>query len=55
MNDALTIKEMADVLSKISGKTVQTNSMTEEYFFSEEFKKTVGEELWSNWKLFYDG
>lgn len=55
VNDSLSIKEMADVLAKISGKTVKTNSMTKEYFLSDDFKKSVGEELWSNWKLFYDG
>jgi hypothetical protein len=55
INDNKTIGEMAEILSKMSGKTVNTNQIPEQYFLSDDFKKTLGAELWSNWKLFYDG
>lgn len=55
MTDAPTVAEMAAALSRVSGKTVKTNSMPKEYFFSDDFKKQLGQELWDQMKLFVDG
>ncbi|OCF36608.1 hypothetical protein I317_00653 [Kwoniella heveanensis CBS 569] len=50
----LTIAEMADVLSKISGKKVVTNSLNNDAFYSDGLKQALGQELWDNWKLFVE-
>jgi hypothetical protein len=55
VTDALSVKEMADTLSRISGKTVKTKEIPDQYFLSDDFQKAIGQELWDNWKLFYDG
>lgn len=46
---------MAATMSRVSGKTVKTNAMPKEYFFSDDFKKQLGHELWDQMKLFVDG
>ena len=55
VTDAPTVAEMAAALSRVSGKTVKTNSMPKEYFFSDDFRKQLGQELWDQMKLFVDG
>ncbi|WWD01150.1 hypothetical protein V866_008089 [Kwoniella sp. B9012] len=47
-----TISEMAQILSEISGKKVDTLHLTKEAFNSEGMKKQLGEEMWKNWDLF---
>lgn len=51
--DIITVKEMADQLSAVSGKTVKTNGLPVEVFKSKDFQKKVGQELWDNMDLFY--
>ncbi|KAK6903178.1 hypothetical protein I203_108442 [Kwoniella mangroviensis CBS 8507] len=47
-----TISEIAQILSEISGKKVDTLHLTKEAFSSEGMKKQLGEEYWRNWDLF---
>lgn len=51
--DIITVKEMTEQLSAVSGKTVKTNGLPVEVFKSEDFQKKVGQELWDNMDLFY--
>ncbi|WVQ78563.1 hypothetical protein IAT38_000649 [Cryptococcus sp. DSM 104549] len=53
--DVVTIQQMADTLSAVSGKKVKTSGLTERVFKSQEYKDKIGEELWENWDLFYRG
>jgi hypothetical protein len=55
VTDAPSVAEMAATMSRVSGKTVKTNAMPKEYFFSDDFKKQLGHELWDQMKLFVDG
>ncbi|WVF72003.1 hypothetical protein IAT40_006814 [Kwoniella sp. CBS 6097] len=48
----LTISQMADVLSKLSGKKVVTNGLNKEAFDSDGLKQALGQEMWDNWNLF---
>ena len=50
--EVLSVGEMAQVLSRLSGKTVKTLGLSKEAFESEGFKKQLGQELWDNWRLF---
>ncbi|WWC72314.1 uncharacterized protein I206_106276 [Kwoniella pini CBS 10737] len=52
---SLTIREMADVLSKIGGVQVSTLGVSKSYFYSNENKNSVGEELWLALKLIVEG
>ncbi|WWC60886.1 uncharacterized protein I303_103462 [Kwoniella dejecticola CBS 10117] len=49
-----TTAEMAQILSEISGKKVDTLHLTKEYFNSEAMKKQLGDEMWHNWDLFIE-
>ncbi|WVQ98913.1 hypothetical protein IAU59_006044 [Kwoniella sp. CBS 9459] len=50
----LTVSEMAEVLSKLSGKKVVTNQLNNDAFYSDGLKQALGQELWDNWKLFVE-
>ncbi|KIR28789.1 hypothetical protein I307_03044 [Cryptococcus deuterogattii 99/473] len=51
--DVITVKEMAEQLSAVSGKTVKSNGLSVEVFKSEDFQGKIGKELWDNMDLFY--
>jgi hypothetical protein len=55
VTDVISIADMAQTLSELSGKKVTTLHLTKEAFNNAGFKEKIGEELWDNWNLFYQG
>ncbi|WWC69237.1 uncharacterized protein I206_103174 [Kwoniella pini CBS 10737] len=49
-----TTAELAQILSEISGKKVDTLHLSKEYFQSDAMKKELGDEMWHNWDLFIE-
>lgn len=46
---------MAAKLSKLSGKNVKSNGVSNETYESQGFIDKVGKELWDNFSVFYKG
>jgi hypothetical protein len=53
--DRLTPVEMAEIISKVGGKPVNTLHITLEQFYSPEFKKQVTEPIWANFRAYIEG
>ncbi|WVQ76556.1 hypothetical protein IAR50_006226 [Cryptococcus sp. DSM 104548] len=53
--DALSVAEMAEVLSKVAGFKVDTPHYSRETFYSDAHKEAVGEELWLAMKILVEG
>ncbi|AAW41646.1 hypothetical protein CNBB1140 [Cryptococcus deneoformans B-3501A] len=53
--DFISLKEMAAKLSKLSGKNVKSNGVSNEIYESQGFIDKVGKELWDNFSVFYKG
>ena len=51
----LTVAKMAQALSKMSKKDVHTPHITKDQFYSDEFRKRLGEIDWSHFRAFLDG
>ena len=54
ITDIITISEVVEIFSEISGKQVKSLGLSKEAFYSDEFKKQVGAEIWDNFELFYN-
>ena len=53
--DALTPVQMAEELSRLTGKKIKTGGLTRDTFYSDEYKKAMPLELWINYKAILDG
>ncbi len=53
-SEKISIADMAKVLSQVSGKSVDTLHMTDDYFYNAaELKEKITPELWLQYKMFY--
>ncbi|ODN75094.1 hypothetical protein L202_06310 [Cryptococcus amylolentus CBS 6039] len=49
-SEFLTIAEMADILTRVTGVPVGTPQITKEFFYSDAHKQALGEEIWASMK-----
>ncbi|WWD16136.1 hypothetical protein CI109_100561 [Kwoniella shandongensis] len=52
--EILTTAQIAQVVSELSGKTIDTLHLSEEAFYSDETKAKCTEELWLQYRIFYE-
>jgi len=56
VSEYLNPREVADIITRVSGKKCNSPPITKEEFYTEAFKQKVGnDEIWLNWQLWVEG